>query len=69
LILGISTYLYFKPYLMKTVRYIILVSSISLLVASCSVFSSNKRGCPGGGQGAEKLLDGSKQPKSKKFKG
>ena len=54
---------------MKTVRYTFIICSISLLVASCSVFNSNKRGCPSGGLGAEKVLDGSKQPKAKKFKG
>ena len=53
---------------MKTVRYIFLICSFSILVASCSVFNSNKRGCPGGGLGAEKVLDG-KQPKQKKWKG
>ena len=54
---------------MKTVRYIFLICSFSILVASCSIFHSNKRGCPGGGMGAEKALDGSKQPKQKKWKG
>jgi hypothetical protein len=54
---------------MKTVRYIFLISSFSILVASCSVFNSNKRGCPGGGLGAEKVFDGSKQPKQKKWRG
>ena len=54
---------------MKTVRYTFMICSISFLVISCSVFNSNKRGCPGGGQGAEKLMDGSKQQKAKKFRG
>jgi hypothetical protein len=54
---------------MKTARYFFIFCSFSILTASCSVFSSNKRGCPGGGMGAEKVLDGSKQPKQKKWRG
>jgi hypothetical protein len=55
--------------LMKTVRNTILFLSFSALVTSCSVFSSNKRGCPTNGKnvGAEKLLDGN-SPKAKKFR-
>jgi hypothetical protein len=39
------------------------------LLSSCSMFKA-KHGCPGNGKnvGAEKILDGSKVPKAKKFK-
>ena len=56
---------------MKAVRYIIILSSISFLVTSCSLFKP-KYGCPSDGKnvGAEKLLDQSpkEQRKTKKFK-
>jgi hypothetical protein len=54
---------------MKAVRFTLILFSFSLLLASCSLFRSNKRGCPAGGVGAEKYMDGSKLPKQKKFKG
>jgi hypothetical protein len=54
---------------MKTVRATIIFLTFSLIVSSCSVFGSNKRGCPGGGLGAEKMMDGSKAQKQKKFRG
>lgn len=53
---------------MKTVYTLLLLACFSLIFSSCSVFGSNKRGCPGGGVGAEKIIDGSKVPKQKKFK-
>lgn len=56
---------------MKTVRYLIVFSSFSFLVTSCSVFRA-KRGCPSNGRnvGAERVLDMSKkeQRKAGKFK-
>jgi hypothetical protein len=54
---------------MKTVRFIIFLYSFSLLVSSCSLFNRGS-GCPSNGKnvGAEKLLDGSKVPKAKKFR-
>lgn len=54
---------------MKATRFILFLFSFSLLVASCNLFRSNKRGCPAGGVGAEKYMDGSKPPKEKKFRG
>lgn len=55
---------------MKAVRTLLILVSLSLLVVSCNLFRSNKRGCPAGGIGAEKYMDGSKLPKKeKKFKG
>jgi hypothetical protein len=56
---------------MKTVRSIFVISSISFLVTSCSVFKA-KRGCPSNGRnvGAERVLEMSKkeQRKAGKFK-
>jgi len=54
---------------MKAVRFALILFSISLIISSCGLFRSNKRGCPAGGVGAEQYLDGSKPPKGKKFKG
>jgi len=42
----------------------VLVVLIAVFFLACS----KKSGCPAGGIGAEKHLDGSKVPKSKKFK-
>ena len=42
----------------------VLVVLIAVFFLACS----QKTGCPAGGVGAEKHLDGSKVPKSKKFK-
>lgn len=55
--------------IMKTVRFIVFLCSFSFIVSSCSLFKP-KYGCPSNGKnvGAEKLLDGSKVPKAKKFK-
>jgi hypothetical protein len=54
---------------MKAVRFTIIFFSFSFLVSSCSLFKPGY-GCPSNGKnvGAEKLLDGSKQEKAKKFK-
>ena len=56
---------------MKAVRYIIIISSFSFLVTSCSLFKA-KRGCPNNGRnvGAERVLEMSKkeQRKAGKFK-
>ena len=56
---------------MKTVRYIIILSSFSLVVSSCSLFRRGE-GCPTNGKnvGAEKVLEMSKkeQRKAGKFK-
>jgi hypothetical protein len=54
---------------MKTVRNIFFLCSFSLVVSSCSLFKKGE-GCPSNGKnvGAEKLLDGSKTPKAKKFR-
>lgn len=53
---------------MKALRTSIVLLACTALMASCSVFGSNKRGCPAGGVGAEKMMDGSKTPKQKKFR-
>ena len=53
---------------MKTVRFTILLVTVSLIMSSCSVFGGTKRGCPQGAQGAEQMLDGSSSKKAKKFK-
>ena len=55
---------------MKTVRFFIILCSLSMLVSSCNLFKSNQRGCPSNGKnvGAEQLLGGEKPPKAKKFK-
>lgn len=60
---------------MKAVRYLIIFSSFSFLVTSCSFVNNvfqRKRGCPGNGRnvGAEKVLEMSKkeQRKAGKFK-
>jgi hypothetical protein len=54
---------------MKIVRFFLIAGSITLLASSCSLFKKGE-GCPGNGKnvGAEKLLDGSKTTKAKKFK-
>ena len=54
---------------MKSVRFIWIAFSLVWILSSCSVFKP-KYGCPSNGKnvGAEKLLDGSKVPKAKKFK-
>jgi hypothetical protein len=45
------------------------MASFTLFFSSCSLFK-RWEGCPSNGKnvGAEKLLDGSKTPKAKKFK-
>lgn len=54
---------------MKIVRFFITATLFSFLLSSCSLFKP-KYGCPSDGKniGAEKLMDGSKTPKAKKFK-
>ena len=54
---------------MKNIRIAMAIACLSLLMASCSVFKKGE-GCPTNGKnvGAEKLLDGSKASKAKKFK-
>lgn len=54
---------------MKNVYLLLLTAFFSTAFSSCSVFKKGE-GCPGNGKnvGAEKLLDGSKVPKAKKFK-
>jgi hypothetical protein len=68
--LRVFTYLVFKPNLMKTVRYFIILCTLSLVVSSCNLFKANQRGCPTNGKnvGAEQLLGGEKPPKAKKFR-
>ncbi|HEX2606632.1 MAG TPA: hypothetical protein VHK91_04595 [Flavisolibacter sp.] len=54
---------------MKTIRYTLILCTFAGLLSSCSLFKP-KYGCGSDGKnvGAEKLLDGSKTPKAKKFK-
>jgi hypothetical protein len=54
---------------MKMIRTFLSLAVIALLLTSCSVFKKGE-GCPSNGKnvGAEKLLDGGKAPKAKKFK-
>ncbi|HVG15905.1 MAG TPA: hypothetical protein VM935_13120 [Chitinophagaceae bacterium] len=54
---------------MKMLRSYLSLAIIALLLASCSLFKKGE-GCPSNGKnvGAEKLLDGGKAPKAKKFK-
>ena len=54
---------------MKTVRILLFTAGLGLALSSCSVFKKGE-GCPSNGKnvGAEKLLDGSKTPKAKKFR-
>lgn len=58
---------------MKTFRYLIILFMFSATLSSCSLWNKvfpPKYGCENNGKnvGAEKVLDGSKQPKAKKFK-
>jgi hypothetical protein len=58
---------------MKTFRYLIILFIFSAALSSCSLWNKvfpPKYGCESNGKnvGAEKVLDGSKQPKAKKFK-
>ncbi len=58
---------------MKTFRYLIVLFIFSATLSSCSLWIKvfpPKYGCESNGKnvGAEKVLDGSKQPKAKKFK-
>lgn len=58
---------------MKAVRYLIILFIFSTTISSCSLWNKvfpPKYGCESNGKnvGAEKLLDGSKVPKAKKFK-
>lgn len=58
---------------MKTFRYLIILFMFSATLSSCSLWNKvfpPKYGCESNGKnvGAEKVLDGSKQPKAKKFK-
>lgn len=54
---------------MKSIRILLIAASITLALSSCSLFKKGE-GCPSNGKnvGAEKLLDGSKTPKAKKFR-
>ena len=54
---------------MKSIKILLFTVGICLAATSCSVFKKGE-GCPTNGKnvGAEKLLDGSKTPKAKKFK-
>ena len=54
---------------MKSIRLLLTMASFTLFFFSCSLFKRGE-GCPSNGKnvGAEKLLDGSKTPKAKKFK-
>lgn len=55
---------------MKTIRYIIIACSFTLILSSCSLFKP-KYGCGNNGGknvGAEKIIDGSAPKKSAKFK-
>lgn len=54
---------------MKSVRILVFTATITLALSSCSLFKRGE-GCPSNGKnvGAEKLLDGSKTPKAKKFR-
>lgn len=56
---------------MKTIRFVLLAGSLSLIVASCGALSKSKYGCPSNGKnvGAEKLLSDPKASrKAKKFR-
>ncbi|MDB5206731.1 MAG: hypothetical protein JWR72_1806 [Flavisolibacter sp.] len=58
---------------MKAFRYLLIFSLFFTTLSSCSVWNKAfppKYGCDSNGKnvGAEKLLDGSKVPKAKKFK-
>lgn len=58
---------------MKFTRLSIILLAATLIFSSCSVWNRvfpPKYGCESNGKnvGAEKLLDGSKTPKAKKFK-
>ena len=55
---------------MKNTRIVAIGLALAVLVSSCSVFAPSRYGCKSNGKnvGAEKLLDGSKVPKAKKFK-
>jgi hypothetical protein len=54
---------------MKSIRFFLTMASFAFILSSCSLFKKGD-GCPSNGKnvGAEKLLDGSKTPKAKKFK-
>jgi hypothetical protein len=54
---------------MKMMRFLLISCCLSLVLSACSMFQP-KYGCPSNGKnvGAEKILDGSKVPKAKKFK-
>ena len=54
---------------MKSIRFLLTMAGFCFLLSSCSVFKKGE-GCPSNGKnvGAEKILDGSKTPKAKKFK-
>lgn len=54
---------------MKNKQIFSLLIVFALLISSCGVFKKGQ-GCPTNGKnvGAEKLLDGSKPPKAKKFR-
>ncbi len=54
---------------MKSIRFFLTMAGFCFLLSSCSVFKKGD-GCPSNGKnvGAEKILDGSKTPKAKKFK-
>ena len=54
---------------MKSIRFFLAMAGFCFLLSSCSVFKKGE-GCPSNGKnvGAEKILDGSKTTKAKKFK-
>jgi len=54
---------------MKTLRFFLVPAAFAFIISSCSLFKKGE-GCPSNGKnvGAEKLLDGGKAPKAKKFK-
>lgn len=54
---------------MKNIRLLLAMGVFTLTISSCSLFKKGE-GCPSNGKnvGAEKILDGSKVPKAKKFK-
>ncbi len=54
---------------MKHLRLTLAIAGFAFFLTSCSVFKRGE-GCPTNGKnvGAEKLLDGGKAPKAKKFR-
>lgn len=54
---------------MKSIRLLLTTAAFTFIFSSCSLFKKGD-GCPSNGKnvGAEKVLDGSKTTKAKKFK-